>query len=321
MDLKWLEDFLSLANTLNFSVSADQRNVTQPTFSRRIQALERWLGVPIIDRTNYPPSLTPAGHAFYKTVEDTVRQLYQARDEIRADESDFGEKIRFLAGHTLSLTVFPRLLQSIESYTGPLKTRMVTGNLHDCVQALIDGGGDFLIAYHYPNIAMSLDLAGHPSLDLGEDLLIPVTAPDGNGKAMMRLPGSIDTSVPFLRYGPESFLGKTVEHFLSQLDEPVNFEEVYENSLAEALKSMAVAGYGLAWLPRSLIGGALAAGRLVPAGDSFWQVPLTIRLYRCDSEMTPQVKRVWTAISDAVQNGGVRNSDTRDGASDLGPAP
>ena len=63
------------------------------------------------------------------------------------------------------------------------------------------------------------------------------------------------------------------------------------------------------------------AGRLVPAGDSFWQVPLTIRLYRCDSEMTPQVKRVWTAISDAVQNDGVRNSDTRGGASDLGPAP
>ncbi len=85
MDLKWLEDFLSLANTLNFSVSADQRNVTQPTFSRRIRALERWLGVPIIDRTNYLPSLTPAGHAFYKTAEDTVRQLYLARDEIRAD--------------------------------------------------------------------------------------------------------------------------------------------------------------------------------------------------------------------------------------------
>jgi DNA-binding transcriptional LysR family regulator len=317
LDLKWLEDFLSLANTLNFSVSADQRNVTQPTFSRRIRALERWLGMPIIDRTNYPPSLTPAGHAFYKIAEDTVRQLYLARDEIRADESDYGEKIRFLAIHTLSLTVFPRLLQSIESYTGPLKTRMVTGNLHDCVQALIDGGGDFLIAYYYPNIAMFLDLAGHPSLYLGQDVLIPVTAPGDNGRSMIQLPGSIDSSIPFLRYSPESFLGKTVEHFLSQLDEPINLEAVYENALAEALKSMAVAGYGLAWLPRSLIGMALSTGELVPAGDSFWHVPLTIRLYRCDSEMTPNVKRVWTAASDVARNGWVEDSDTQDGTSDL----
>lgn len=321
MDLKWLEDFLSLANTLNFSVSADQRHVTQPTFSRRIRALEQWLGVPIIDRTNYPPSLTPAGHAFYKTAEDTVRQLYLARDEIRADETDHGKKIRFLASHTLSLTVFPRLLQSIESYTGQLKTRMVSGNLHDCVQALVDGGGDFLITYYYPNIAMFLDLAGYPSLDLGEDVLIPVTAPDDNGKTMIQLPGSIDTSIPFLRYSPESFLGKTVEHFLSHLDEPLNLEAVYENALAEALKGMAVAGYGLSWLPQSLISRALATGELVPAGGSFWHVPLTIRLYRCDSEMTPQVKRVWTAANDVARNGRVKDGATQDGASDLSRAP
>ena len=40
MELKWLEDFVSLANTSSFSKSAKQRNVTQPAFSRRIRALE-----------------------------------------------------------------------------------------------------------------------------------------------------------------------------------------------------------------------------------------------------------------------------------------
>ena len=108
---------------------------------------------------------------------------------------------------------------------------------------------------------------------------------------------------------------------MSQLDEPVNLEAVYENALAEALKAMAVAGHGLAWLPRSLISGALARGELVPAGDSFWHVPLTIRLYRCDGEMTPQVKRVWAAISDVARNDRVKNDDTEDGISDLSRAP
>ncbi|NWM05812.1 LysR family transcriptional regulator, partial [Klebsiella quasipneumoniae] len=44
MEIKWLEDFLALANTLNFSKAADERHVTQSAFSRRIKQLEAWLG-------------------------------------------------------------------------------------------------------------------------------------------------------------------------------------------------------------------------------------------------------------------------------------
>jgi hypothetical protein len=34
LEVKWLEDFLALAGTLNFSKAADERNVTQSAFSR-----------------------------------------------------------------------------------------------------------------------------------------------------------------------------------------------------------------------------------------------------------------------------------------------
>ncbi len=44
MELKWLEDFLSLADSGSFSRSAEQRHVSQPAFSRRIRALEAWPG-------------------------------------------------------------------------------------------------------------------------------------------------------------------------------------------------------------------------------------------------------------------------------------
>ena len=45
METKWLEDFVSLAETRSFSRSAQLRHVTQPAFSRRIQSLEAWAGV------------------------------------------------------------------------------------------------------------------------------------------------------------------------------------------------------------------------------------------------------------------------------------
>ena len=49
VETKWLEDFVSLAETRSFSRSAQLRHVTQPAFSRRIQALEAWVGVDLVD--------------------------------------------------------------------------------------------------------------------------------------------------------------------------------------------------------------------------------------------------------------------------------
>ena len=57
MNFKLVEDFLSLATSQNFSRSAEERNVTQPAFSRRIQQLEVWVGVPLVDRSTYPTKL------------------------------------------------------------------------------------------------------------------------------------------------------------------------------------------------------------------------------------------------------------------------
>ena len=64
MESKWLEDFISLAETRSFSRSAEARHVTQPAFSRRIRSLETWLGADLVDRTTYPTQLTPAGEVF-----------------------------------------------------------------------------------------------------------------------------------------------------------------------------------------------------------------------------------------------------------------
>ena len=41
---------------------------------------------------------------------------------------------------------------------------------------------------------------------------------------------------------------------------------VYENPMAEALKAMALAGHGLAWLPESAVRQELADGRLIEVG-------------------------------------------------------
>ena len=75
MNLIWLEDFLALASTGNFSRAAEERHMTQPAFSRRIRALEEWLGVVLIDRATHPAALTEAGEWFQSVAQEILARL------------------------------------------------------------------------------------------------------------------------------------------------------------------------------------------------------------------------------------------------------
>jgi DNA-binding transcriptional LysR family regulator len=79
MELIWLEDYLELARTGNFSRAAEARHLTQPAFSRRIRALEEWTGVTLFDRATQPVQLTAAGREFQPLAAMLIRRIADAR--------------------------------------------------------------------------------------------------------------------------------------------------------------------------------------------------------------------------------------------------
>ena len=83
MDTKWLEDFVALAETRSFTRSAQVRHVTQSALSRRIQSLEAWVGVALVDRSSYPTRLTPAGTIFYAQALELLQSLQTIRTQLR----------------------------------------------------------------------------------------------------------------------------------------------------------------------------------------------------------------------------------------------
>ena len=56
--------FLSLSKTLNFTKTANEFYVTQPTVSNYIKVLENSVGVQLLRRDSHSVSLTPAGKEF-----------------------------------------------------------------------------------------------------------------------------------------------------------------------------------------------------------------------------------------------------------------
>lgn len=66
------------------------------------------------------------------------------------------------------------------------------------------------------------------------------------------------------------------------------------------LRTLALAGRGVAWLPSSLIADDLRGGALVDAGGGAGRVPVEIRLYRQPAPMTAAAEALWAL----VQGGG-----------------
>ncbi len=61
LEVKWLYDVIALEESRSFTLAAKARNISQSSFSRRIQSLEASLGFSIFDRSANPLQLTNRG--------------------------------------------------------------------------------------------------------------------------------------------------------------------------------------------------------------------------------------------------------------------
>jgi DNA-binding transcriptional LysR family regulator len=281
MDTKWLEDFVSLAQTRSFSRSAQLRHVTQPAFSRRIQALEGWAGVDLVDRSMYPTRLTPAGETFLAQANEMLASLQATRNLMRSHQASGSDMIDFALPHTLAFAFFPHWLLELRRTFPQLKTRLIALNVHDAVMRLTEGHCDLLLAYDHPSQPLQLSPDRYEMLTLGQETLAPFARADSEGRPVWRLPGSASAKLPFLSYGSGAYMARLVEHILKTAPQAPQLNAVYETDMAESLKAMALEGHGLAFLPASSVKKDVRARRLAPAGEpGAWELTMDVRIVR-----------------------------------------
>lgn len=291
MDTNWLEDFLCLARTLNFTRAAQERNVTQSAFSRRIQVLEIWVGTPLIDRSTYPVKLSEAGEEFLPVAKETVATLLRNRDQLRARDRGGLNFHSFAAPHSVSITHLAPHLRALERADPSLRTRVVSDNLHSCCQLLSEGDCEFLLCYRHRNVPLTLDEQEFERIDLGMERLRPVVVPDASGAPKWRLPGTRAKPIPYLAYAKGAFLRAVMDHTLA--GKTANLEVRHLGAFAEALKSLTLEGAGVSWLSESSVREALAGGRIVPAGDESWYAHLSLSVFAAPERLDNSGLRIW----------------------------
>jgi len=302
VEIKWLEDFVALAETSSFSRAAEIRNVTQPAFSRRIKQLETWLGAPLINRATVPAEMTPAGRNFLPTAQDTIRMFNSVREALRPPAEQ--GLVRFAALHTLTITFFPIWLGELQRETCPFGTSFIAdrGGIEANLAALADDEADFFLTYAHREVPFHLNRDKFAFCTIGTDRLIPVAAPELRSGASVSAAGILDKQdtatlqLPYLGYGHSSFFGVALGRVFSK-HSPFRRQTVHESTISAGLRELTLAGAGICWLPESLVEKDLSNGSLVACSNNpRWTLDLEIRLYR-SSEKTrsPAVEAIWQA--------------------------
>ncbi len=313
METKWLEDFVSLAETRSFSRSAQLRHVTQPAFSRRIQALEAWAGIDLVDRSSYPTRLTPAGETFRSQALEILGALQTTRNMMHSHQVTGQDMIEFAVPHSLSVTFFPHWVMDLRQRFGALKSRLMALNVHDAVMLLTEGSCDLLIAYHHPSQPLQLNPDRYEMLSVGHETLAPYAKADALGLPLFRLPAKPGEKVPFLSYASGAYLGRLVEQIIKLSPTPLLLDPIYETDMAEGLKAMALEGHGLAFLPNSSVEKETRSSRLVRASaPGSCEISMEVRLYRERPEMArhtkPGAQALWDFLRDGSHREGQRGS-------------
>jgi DNA-binding transcriptional LysR family regulator len=163
-----------------------------------------------------------------------------------------------------------------------------------CEQMMLRGDAQFLLCHHHQNVSSRLETGQFKSIVVGADTLVPLSAPDGNGTPRWLLHGG--EPVKYLAYSAQSGLGRIVAARRGVKDRTFALETVFTSHLAATLLSMARAGDGVAWLPRTLAEEDISAGRLVEAGDRDLEIPIEIRLFRPAARQSQAAESLWAAF-------------------------
>lgn len=299
LNLSWLDDFQALAASGNFSRAAEERHMTQPAFSRRVRALEEWLGTELFDRSSQPARLTAAGQWLRQASEEVQAHVARLPMEARAIAEANARSLRIAATHALSFSFLPRWLRTLElaAPMGPLQ--LDSDGSQKCEALLLNGRVELVLTHGHPGVASALDEAGCPYVVVGQDQLLPVSARgrDGLPLPLHRLKGDGSVAGEVLAYGLGSGLGRLLRERKGQAYLRIAAQAGMTAQLASVLRTMALDGLGMAWLPEILVKEDLEEGRLVPAAASDWALALEVRLYRGPGPVGPSAEQLWQAVN------------------------
>jgi LysR family transcriptional regulator, hydrogen peroxide-inducible genes activator len=119
--IKQLEYFVAIAKSSNFRKAAQKLQVSQPTLTLQIAALEEDMGVQLFDRSRAGTLLTPAGRDLLPLARDILEQYQQLTDIVAGRGKDLAGSFRMGVSPTIGPILLPKVLPQLHKRYPDLK--------------------------------------------------------------------------------------------------------------------------------------------------------------------------------------------------------
>lgn len=147
IELRHLQYFRVLAETLHFGRAAELLHISQPPLSRQIALLEEELGVKLFDRSRRRVELTDAGQRFYLDTGTVFSAFEQAkRNALAAARGAAGElSVGFMMSTAYSVT--PAITRQYAAQFPQVNLKLTETLPMDLAQDIASGNKDVAIMY------------------------------------------------------------------------------------------------------------------------------------------------------------------------------
>jgi DNA-binding transcriptional LysR family regulator len=292
MDTRQLAAFCAVVDRRSFSQAAERLGVTQPAVSLQVRALEKRLGVQLLDRSGRRVEPTEAGWRLYRGAQRLLQLEEQLVDEVAAEGG--GELTGGLAVGASTgpaAVAVPRLLCEFQRRHPAVHVLL---EVHD-TQTVID-----LVA----DRRLELGIVGAARRQRGvrfeplfEDEVILACPP---GHAFAGRSVSLDElrAERLIVMQEGAGVRQVVEDALRGLGLRLRDLDVrLELGLQESVRSAVAAGYGVGFISRTAVESELAAGRLAEARVEGIDVRRQISLARAAGRVHARLAEAFVAFA------------------------
>lgn len=149
MQFDYLATVCAVVQEGSFSAAARRLHLSQPAVSHHVGAVERALGVRLVDRSRSPVVLTAVGRRLYPQIEASLRAFRRA-EEIARRSTEGPDELRLAAMYTFGEHVLPRLVGDFRRRYPSLRLAASVGDRRQVLRAVLDGAADLGVSFGVP---------------------------------------------------------------------------------------------------------------------------------------------------------------------------
>lgn len=157
MDIRLLQLFVHLSESLHFARTSRACNISPSALSRAVKRLEDEVGKPLFIRDNRTVQLTPSGVKFKGYAIRVLDNWEGFKESVSGENEVLTGEIKIYASVTACYSILPEVLRIFRNTYPEVHIKLTTGAAADALEKLLEGEADIIVAAKPDSLSGSLD--------------------------------------------------------------------------------------------------------------------------------------------------------------------